>query len=107
MFRTRLRPVALTLVAAALVAGCASTQRGPTEWDGLVRQPGLHRRRIHAGRLGEGAGLGEADRLAARKRHHVFAPLDLARPGEHHEPDAGIRTGDVAHHSARTRALKL
>ena len=31
-------------IAAALlmvvVAGCASTQRGPTEWDGLVRQPG-------------------------------------------------------------------
>jgi hypothetical protein len=23
-----------------VVAGCASTQRGPTEWDGLVRQSG-------------------------------------------------------------------
>lgn len=40
MFRTRLRPVALMLLAATLVAGCASTPRGPTEWDGLVRQPG-------------------------------------------------------------------
>ncbi len=36
---SRLRPAALMLLAAALVAGCASTQRGPTEWDGLVRQP--------------------------------------------------------------------
>jgi hypothetical protein len=40
MFRTRVRPAALMLLAVALVAGCASTQRGPTEWDGLVRQPG-------------------------------------------------------------------
>lgn len=34
---------ALSLAAALvalLVAGCATTQRGPTEWDGLVRQPG-------------------------------------------------------------------
>ena len=26
-------------LAAVVLAGCASTQRGPTEWDGLVRQP--------------------------------------------------------------------
>jgi hypothetical protein len=26
-------------LAALVVAGCATTQRGPTEWDGLVRQP--------------------------------------------------------------------
>jgi hypothetical protein len=30
--------VATTLVV-LLVAGCATTQRGPTEWDGLIRQP--------------------------------------------------------------------
>jgi hypothetical protein len=30
--------IAAALVALALT-GCASTQRGPTEWDGLVRQP--------------------------------------------------------------------
>lgn len=29
---------AATLVA-LVVAGCATTQRGPTEWDGLIRQP--------------------------------------------------------------------
>jgi hypothetical protein len=40
MARTRIRPIALSLLAATLVAGCASTQRGPTEWDGLVRKPG-------------------------------------------------------------------
>ena len=40
MVRTRVHQAALMLLAAALVAGCASTQRGPTEWDGLVRQPG-------------------------------------------------------------------
>ena len=26
-------------LAAILIAGCTTTQRGPTEWDGLVRQP--------------------------------------------------------------------
>ena len=31
--------LAATFVA-LLVVGCATTQRGPTEWDGLVRQPG-------------------------------------------------------------------
>jgi hypothetical protein len=32
----------ISLVAALVVgmSGCASTQRGPSEWDGLVRQPG-------------------------------------------------------------------
>lgn len=32
------RPVAAVLVA-LVVAGCAPTQRGPAEWDGLIRQP--------------------------------------------------------------------
>lgn len=32
------RPVAAALVA-LVVAGCAPTQRGPAEWDGLIRQP--------------------------------------------------------------------
>jgi len=40
MSRKRILPIALSFLAAALVAGCASTQRGPTEWDGLVRKPG-------------------------------------------------------------------
>ena len=35
--------LAATLVA-LLIAGCATnTQRGPTEWDGLVRQPNTRR----------------------------------------------------------------
>ena len=37
--RSSLFTLAATLAMVA-VAGCASTQRGPTEWDGLVRQPG-------------------------------------------------------------------
>jgi hypothetical protein len=38
--RYRQGVVVVTAALAALVlAGCASTQRGPTEWDGLVRQP--------------------------------------------------------------------
>ena len=28
-----------TVLATIVLAGCATTQRGPTEWDGLVRQP--------------------------------------------------------------------
>jgi len=33
------------LVAALITTGCASTERGATEWDGLVRQPGTQ---LHA-----------------------------------------------------------
>lgn len=29
----------VSMVSALLLAGCATNQRGPTEWDGLIRQP--------------------------------------------------------------------
>lgn len=39
---SRMQPVLSFAAALAVIvlAGCATTQRGPTEWDGLVRQPG-------------------------------------------------------------------
>ena len=39
MSRKHLKLSFAAALAAIVVAGCATTQRGPTEWDGLVRQP--------------------------------------------------------------------